>query len=251
MMMGRRSTTTTTTTTVTSSAVIQRKLNNNDDMRQSHIKSTVNQVGWIELSHALHACIGTLRGGIWPQESSFLFSSGTSAEELENAWLTTTKSAKEQCQFTDQVFCPHAPDRIGRSNRVAAKIEKNHLGVAMTAHNFRTVMEKILEMTRVVERLVAAREAGIHKRWNKKGTQDTKSEQVWIGSLFRTSACWFFQASSSNGFREKPTAGWADVERKKTKWVSGKANSRFWWQQQKKVTVSALLLELFDGCERL
>jgi hypothetical protein len=50
-------------------------------------------------------------------------------------------------------------------------------------------MEKILEMTRVVERLVAAREAGIHKRWNKKGTQDTKSEQVWIGSLFRTSAC--------------------------------------------------------------
>ena len=61
----------------------------------------------------------------------------------DTAALEGAKSSTERYKFTDTVFYLHAPDGIARS-KLAANAEK-HLGVVVTARNFRSV-EKIASM---------------------------------------------------------------------------------------------------------
>ncbi len=55
----------------------------------------------------------------------------------DTAALNRAKSSTERYRLTDAVFYLHAPDGIARS-KLAANAEK-HLGVVVTARNFRTV----------------------------------------------------------------------------------------------------------------
>ncbi len=61
----------------------------------------------------------------------------------DTAALEGAKSSTERYKLTDTVFYLHAPDGIARS-KLAASAEK-HLGVVVTARNFRSV-EKIASM---------------------------------------------------------------------------------------------------------
>ena len=71
------------------------------------------------------------------------FFPGTTPIAPDLALMDSVKAPTERFQLTDRVFYLHAPDGIGRS-RLAAKVEK-HLGVTVTARNWRTV-QKLLEM---------------------------------------------------------------------------------------------------------
>jgi uncharacterized protein (DUF1697 family) len=57
--------------------------------------------------------------------------------------LESAKAETESYVLTDLVFYLHTPDGVGRS-KLAAKVEK-HLGVTVTARNFRTV-EKLMAL---------------------------------------------------------------------------------------------------------
>ena len=72
----------------------------------------------------------------------FFFLAGTPSDP-DTAALEGAKSSTERYKLTDTVFYLHAPDGIARS-KLAANAEK-HLGVVVTARNFRSV-EKIASM---------------------------------------------------------------------------------------------------------
>jgi len=71
---------------------------------------------------------------------SFLAEPATNADTMA---LDDAKAPSERYRITNGVFYLHAPDGIGRS-KLAANAER-HLGVAMTARNYRTV-EKLWSM---------------------------------------------------------------------------------------------------------
>ncbi len=72
-----------------------------------------------------------------------LFFMGDETSRVDWDSLNAIKNESEQFRMIGRVFYLRAPHGIGRS-RLAVKVEK-HLGVAVTARNWRTV-EKVLQM---------------------------------------------------------------------------------------------------------
>ena len=77
-----------------------------------------------------------------PKTLHFFFLSDPATDANRQA-LDDARAPTESYRLTDQVFYLHAPDGTGRS-KLAANAEK-HLGVAVTARNYRTV-DKLLAM---------------------------------------------------------------------------------------------------------
>ena len=77
-----------------------------------------------------------------PKTLHFFFLAASAVDPNTKA-LDDIKSPTESYKLTDRVFYLHAPDGSGRS-KLAANVEK-HLGVVVTARNYRTV-DKLLSM---------------------------------------------------------------------------------------------------------